>query len=188
MIAQKKLHLKRFGLLVIPVLLTLLMVTLTEKKASAVPLKPILNQVLRDIVEGVLNGDSPTQATPPDSQPSPNANQEEPDSSSGFSNSIPSTDPPIYPVAPPSADPVSPPSPLIYPPSLPPSSVAPTFVYSAPPASGSSVHPSTRPRLNASQNRGKTAQNPALRKRSKNVILKRQSHKVPVVHSSRRRA
>jgi hypothetical protein len=131
MITQNNLF-KGFGILVVSVILTTSIVALTQKETLAIPLEPILDQVGRRVVEGLLDVDSSEPAVLPANQSftdtqvetgSAPAYPEEIGSSLAntqeVTNSLPVSPayspptylqsyPPAYPAIPPSSAPISP--------------------------------------------------------------------------------
>lgn len=67
MITSNQLFLKKFGQLVVLVMLPTLIVTLTQKEASAIPLEPVIEQVPR-VVERILENDSTQAASSQDQE------------------------------------------------------------------------------------------------------------------------
>lgn len=108
-------------------MLTISIVGLTTQETLAVPLKPVLDQMGRRMVEGALGVDSDALATPPASQPSTNT-QEATDSPPATPTYPPATYLPAYPAIPSNSVPVAPVySPPAYP-AIPPARSSPPVI------------------------------------------------------------
>jgi hypothetical protein len=93
MILSNNLLSKRLVQLAVLLLLATSIVTLTAQATLAIPLKPILDQMGRRLIQEIFDVAPTDQPTPPATQPSPNVQQENfssPESPSDPSGSLPS--------------------------------------------------------------------------------------------------
>jgi hypothetical protein len=103
--SQDSLLVQQCSKLAVLVVLTTSTVALTAQETLAIPLEPILDQMGRCMIRGLVGTDSGNQATPPDSQPLTDTQQEgtqqETDSPLEYPAYSPPTHPSSYPAYPP---------------------------------------------------------------------------------------